>query len=74
MTDAVRQEIYDIYTEKPEDWSSRKLATKFGISMRRVEAVLKLKEAEKQMEMDVSERIWMLILYYAETGLSIYGI
>ncbi|KAG2226153.1 hypothetical protein INT45_003298 [Circinella minor] len=52
LTDAARQEIYDTYTENPEDWSSRKLATKFGISMRRVEAVLKLKEAEKQMEMD----------------------
>ncbi|KAI9255693.1 eukaryotic mitochondrial regulator protein-domain-containing protein [Phascolomyces articulosus] len=52
LTDATRQEIYETYTENPEDWSIRKLATKFGISMRRVEAVLKLKETEKQMEMD----------------------
>ncbi|KAI8149553.1 eukaryotic mitochondrial regulator protein-domain-containing protein [Fennellomyces sp. T-0311] len=52
LTDAVRQEIYDTYAESPEDWSIRKLATKFNISMRRVEAVLKLKEAEKEMEMN----------------------
>ncbi|KAI9492388.1 eukaryotic mitochondrial regulator protein-domain-containing protein [Zychaea mexicana] len=52
LTDAARQEIYDTFTENPEDWSIRKLATKYGISMRRVEAVLKLKEAEKELEMN----------------------
>ena len=72
LTDAVRQEIYDTFTLDPADWSIRKLATKFNISMRRVEAVLKLKEAEKELEMNVSDILFPSAIWigfnYSELG------
>ncbi|KAI9019409.1 eukaryotic mitochondrial regulator protein-domain-containing protein [Phycomyces nitens] len=49
LTDARRQEIYDVYVSDPENWTIRKLATKFGLSLKRVDAILKLKDAEKEM-------------------------
>ncbi|KAI9478149.1 MAG: eukaryotic mitochondrial regulator protein-domain-containing protein [Benjaminiella poitrasii] len=52
LSDARRQEIYDTFTSDPENWTVRKLATKYGISLKRVEAVLKLKASEKELEMN----------------------
>lgn len=49
-----RQEIYDAFESDPENWTVRKLATKYGISLKRVEAILKLKSSEKEMEMNVN--------------------
>ncbi|KAI8990934.1 eukaryotic mitochondrial regulator protein-domain-containing protein [Mycotypha africana] len=50
LSDALRQEMYDLYISDSAKWTIRKLATKYGISLKRVEAVLKLKDAEKDME------------------------
>ncbi|KAI7867131.1 eukaryotic mitochondrial regulator protein-domain-containing protein [Spinellus fusiger] len=50
LSDARRQEIYNVYMTAPQLWTVRKLATKFGLSMKRIDAVLKLKIAEKEME------------------------
>ncbi|KAK4521775.1 uncharacterized protein ATC70_004311 [Mucor velutinosus] len=52
LSDARRQEIYDAFISDPEQWSVRKLATQFGISLKRVEAILTLKAQEKEMEMN----------------------
>ncbi|KAI8372242.1 eukaryotic mitochondrial regulator protein-domain-containing protein [Choanephora cucurbitarum] len=52
LSDARRQEIYDAFVTDPENWTVRKLATKYGISLKRVEAILKLKSLEKEMEMN----------------------
>ncbi|CEP07713.1 hypothetical protein [Parasitella parasitica] len=50
LSDARRQEIYDAFIADPEEWSVRKLATKFGVSLKRIEAILTLKASEKEME------------------------
>ncbi|KAI9311535.1 eukaryotic mitochondrial regulator protein-domain-containing protein [Dichotomocladium elegans] len=55
LSDQRRQEIYETFAANPEDWSIRKLATKFGISMRRVEAVLKLKESELVLKTNATQ-------------------
>jgi hypothetical protein len=53
LSDATKQEIYEAFVSDSENWTVRKLATKFGISLKRVEAILKLKSTEKEMEMNV---------------------
>ncbi|KAI8390995.1 eukaryotic mitochondrial regulator protein-domain-containing protein [Radiomyces spectabilis] len=50
LSDARREEIYNTYISDPEQWTIRQLATKFSLSLKRVEAILKLKAAEKEME------------------------
>ncbi|CAO3662155.1 unnamed protein product [Rhizopus microsporus] len=52
LADATKQEIYDQYVSDPQNWSVRKLATKYNISLKRVEAILKLKQIEKDLEMN----------------------
>ncbi|KAG0737202.1 hypothetical protein G6F57_012961 [Rhizopus arrhizus] len=52
LSDATKQEIYEAFVSDSENWTVRKLATKFGISLKRVEAILKLKSTEKEMEMN----------------------
>lgn len=53
ISDAQRQKLYDTYLSDPEAWTIRKLATKFNISIRRTEAIIRLKENERQMEENV---------------------
>ncbi|KAF7728435.1 hypothetical protein EC973_006115 [Apophysomyces ossiformis] len=48
LSDETRQKIYDTYKANP-DISIRQLASKFYLSMKRVEAILKLKAAEEEM-------------------------
>ncbi|KAJ3009929.1 UNVERIFIED_CONTAM: hypothetical protein HDU68_002415 [Siphonaria sp. JEL0065] len=50
LSDATRQEIFDAYISNPEAESPLKLATRFGISIARVQAVLRLKALQKKME------------------------
>ncbi|CAO3596985.1 unnamed protein product [Absidia cylindrospora] len=50
LSDTKREEIYQLYTSDPESWTVRQLAVKFGYSLKRIEAVLKLKSSEKVME------------------------
>ncbi|KAI7905942.1 eukaryotic mitochondrial regulator protein-domain-containing protein [Cokeromyces recurvatus] len=52
LSDARRQEIYDAFISDPKTWTVRQLATKYGLSLKRVEAILKLKSAEKELEMN----------------------
>lgn len=44
-----------MYASDPEAWTIRQLAVKFGFSLKRVEAILKLKSSEKQLEAQVSK-------------------
>jgi Eukaryotic mitochondrial regulator protein len=39
--------LYALYLSDPSEWNVRKLSEKFGISVARVEAVLRLKELEE---------------------------
>ncbi|KAG0165255.1 hypothetical protein DFQ28_009032 [Apophysomyces sp. BC1034] len=48
LSDESRQKIYDAYKANPEI-SVRQLASKFYLSLKRVEAILKLKAAEEEM-------------------------
>ncbi|KAJ3301592.1 hypothetical protein HDU93_006821, partial [Gonapodya sp. JEL0774] len=43
VSNAVREEIFQLYESNPQDWSPRKLGVKFSLSIVRVEAILKLK-------------------------------
>ncbi|KAG2213363.1 hypothetical protein INT47_009036 [Mucor saturninus] len=52
LSDVRRQEIYNAFESDPETWSVRKLATKYGVSLKRIEAILTLKASEKEMEMN----------------------
>ncbi|KAL1935443.1 hypothetical protein VTP01DRAFT_4583 [Rhizomucor pusillus] len=52
LSDAKREEIYNTYKSDPEKWTIRQLATRYSLSMRRVEAIIKLKQNEKEMEMN----------------------
>lgn len=46
--DATREEIYQTYRAAPQEWTPRKLAEKFQLSVLRVEAILRLKHLEKR--------------------------
>ncbi|ORZ16206.1 eukaryotic mitochondrial regulator protein-domain-containing protein [Absidia repens] len=50
LSDTKREEIYQLHTSDPEAWTIRQLAVKFGYSLKRIEAILKLKSSEKNME------------------------
>ncbi|CAO3587136.1 unnamed protein product [Absidia cylindrospora] len=50
LSDTKREEIYQLYTSDPETWTIRQLAVKFGYSLKRIDAILKLKSSEKNME------------------------
>ncbi|GAA5805438.1 hypothetical protein HPULCUR_010954 [Helicostylum pulchrum] len=52
LSDARRQEIYNTFESDPENMTIRKLATKYGVSLKRIEAILTLKASEKEMEMN----------------------
>lgn len=53
LSNAIREKIFQQYTSDPTTWTVRKLATEHNISLRRVDAILKLKAQEKQMESQV---------------------
>jgi hypothetical protein len=46
VTSKVKQEMYDQHCANPEEWTVPKLATSFGCSQPRVQAILLLKEWE----------------------------
>ncbi|CAO3634046.1 unnamed protein product [Cunninghamella echinulata] len=50
ITDAKREDIYQLYISDKSTWTVRQLAVKFGLSLKRIEAILKLKSSEKEME------------------------
>jgi ribosomal protein S24E len=62
LSDAVREKIFKQYTSDPDTWTVRKLATEYNISLRRVDAILKLKAQEKQMESKV--RLYAYVVLY----------
>ncbi|KAJ3413650.1 hypothetical protein HDV05_007718 [Chytridiales sp. JEL 0842] len=50
LSDSVKDEIYQLYMEKPAEMTPLNLAKKFGISIIRVQAILRLKALEKKYE------------------------
>lgn len=48
MHDSVKQEIFAKYSNDPVQWNVPKLASVYGLSQPRVQAILLLKEWEKQ--------------------------
>ncbi|RCH83125.1 hypothetical protein CU098_007404 [Rhizopus stolonifer] len=50
LSDATKQQMYDAFASDSQKWTVRKLASKHGVSLKRVEAILKLKSFEKEME------------------------
>jgi len=50
LSNVVREKIFQQYASDPDIWTVRKLAAEYSISLRRVDAILKLKAQEKQME------------------------
>ncbi|ORX43529.1 hypothetical protein DM01DRAFT_1387080 [Hesseltinella vesiculosa] len=50
LSDAKREELYQLYVSDPNTWSIRQLAVRFGYSLKRIEAILKLKVTEKEQE------------------------
>lgn len=50
VNDRIKEEIYQEYMSNPTEWSPRKLAEKYKLSLIRVEAILRLKALEKQWE------------------------
>lgn len=62
LSDAVREKIFKQYASDPDTWTVRKLATEYNISLRRVDAILKLKAQEKQMESKV--RLGVYVVFY----------
>jgi hypothetical protein len=53
LSNVIRDQIFQQYSSDPSTWTVRKLATEHNISLRRVDAILKLKAQEKQMESQV---------------------
>ena len=49
LSDKTRSHIYSLYLENPIEWTPRRLAEHFGISIIRVEAVLRLKALEQKL-------------------------
>ncbi|KAJ3314441.1 hypothetical protein HDV04_000423 [Boothiomyces sp. JEL0838] len=54
LSNKTRQEIFDLYEEDSTKWTPRQLAEKFGISIVRVEAILRLKSLGKQMDTKIT--------------------
>ncbi|CAO3648476.1 unnamed protein product [Cunninghamella blakesleeana] len=50
ITDNKREEIYQLYLSDKSTWTVRQLAVKYGLSLKRIEAILKLKSSEKELE------------------------
>ncbi|KAJ1914789.1 hypothetical protein H4219_004634 [Mycoemilia scoparia] len=49
VSDSVKMSIYNLYDKDAAHWTPRKLGEKFKISIKRVEAILKLKTLEAKM-------------------------
>ncbi|KAF9429288.1 hypothetical protein BGZ76_001541 [Entomortierella beljakovae] len=49
MSNKAKEEIYKLHRSDSTEWTPRKLGMKFNISIKRVEAILKLKHLEKEM-------------------------
>ncbi|ORY01634.1 hypothetical protein K493DRAFT_347186 [Basidiobolus meristosporus CBS 931.73] len=49
VSDYIKEEIFKTHTFEPLTWTPRKLATKYGLSLKRVEAIIKLKAHEREM-------------------------
>ncbi|KAI9022554.1 eukaryotic mitochondrial regulator protein-domain-containing protein [Hyaloraphidium curvatum] len=49
VSDALRERIFAQFSEDPEEWTPRKLAEEHGLSMLRVQAILKLKVLERKL-------------------------
>ncbi|KAJ3276646.1 hypothetical protein HDV01_004179 [Terramyces sp. JEL0728] len=55
LSNKTRQEIFDLYEEDSTKWTLRQLADKFGISIVRTEAILRLKTLGKNMNLKLTE-------------------
>ncbi|KAK9763838.1 hypothetical protein K7432_009154 [Basidiobolus ranarum] len=49
VSDFIKEEIFKTYSYEPLTWTPRKLATKYGLSLKRVEAIIKLKTHEREL-------------------------
>ncbi|KAJ3064502.1 hypothetical protein HDU98_012097 [Podochytrium sp. JEL0797] len=70
LSDKTRQEIFDAYMKDPENESPLKLATKHSISIARVQAILRLKALQKQMEHD-NQPIQVQLTHHMESLLRV---
>ncbi|KAL1920950.1 mitochondrial 37S ribosomal protein mS45 [Calcarisporiella thermophila] len=70
LSDKTRETIYQLYTNDPTRWTPRHLAQKFNISIRRAEAVIKLKNLER----DIEEKGFSLQNKYQESMESLMGV
>lgn len=48
VNDNLKEEVYSTYCSDPVEWTPRKLAEKYEISILRIEAILRLKHLEKK--------------------------
>ncbi|ORY45298.1 hypothetical protein BCR33DRAFT_716581, partial [Rhizoclosmatium globosum] len=65
LSNASRDEIYALYTSNPETETPLKLAAQFGISIVRVQAILRLKALQQQMERN-NKPIQVQLTYHME--------
>ena len=52
ISNKTRSDIYEFYLKDKSHWTPRRLATSFGISIIRVQAILRLKALEQKMKSD----------------------
>jgi Eukaryotic mitochondrial regulator protein len=52
VSDATRTAVFDQYKEDPAKWTPRALAEQYGLSIVRIEAILRLKALQAKMELD----------------------
>ncbi|KAI9330941.1 eukaryotic mitochondrial regulator protein-domain-containing protein [Obelidium mucronatum] len=70
LADATRQEIYELYKSDPETQSPLKLATRFGVSIARIQAILRLKALEAKMQKE-DKPIQAQLTYHMEKMLRV---
>jgi hypothetical protein len=49
ITDVLRNKLYQLHLEDPEQWTPRKLSAQFKVAIPRIKAVLKIKAAETKL-------------------------
>ncbi|KAJ1675869.1 hypothetical protein EV182_000423 [Spiromyces aspiralis] len=52
VSNKIKEEMYELYISNPAQWTPRQLGIRFRVSIKRAEAILKLKAIEKQMGED----------------------
>jgi hypothetical protein len=53
ISSETKSTIYRLYLDEPETWTSRKLAEQFGLSIARIEAILRLNALQDKFKSQV---------------------